>query len=87
MNFAKSLFRYLEKRVLKLCLAATIKPRQIEHSVVFSTGPERSSLQLDLGPPYVWFRRNRDSLTEDDDCAPPPSLTLIRVKSLSILDL
>ena len=41
-NRRKSQNCYLEKGVLKLCRDATIKPRQIEHPVFFSTGPNLS---------------------------------------------
>ena len=50
-NRRKSQFRYLEKGALELYRAATTKPRQIERSVFFSTGPQwtNPSLQTGLG--------------------------------------
>ena len=51
----KSQFCYLEKGVLELRQATTIKPRKIERSVFFSTGPQRtnSSLQTGLKSPVI----------------------------------
>ena len=72
-NRRKYNFRYLQKGALELCRAATIQPRQIEHSVFFSNGPQwtNSSLQTGLRSIiYGWFHRNRDSLAENDD---PPA--------------
>ena len=48
-NRQKSQFRYLKKGALELSRAATTKPRQIEHSVFFSTGPQRTNLSLQTG--------------------------------------
>ena len=50
-NCQKSQFRYLEKGVLELCRAATLKPRKIDHSVFVFTGPQwtKSSLQTGVG--------------------------------------
>ena len=39
----------LEKGALELCRTATIKPRQIERSVFFSTGPQWTNLSLQTG--------------------------------------
>ena len=75
MNFAKSLFRYLEKRVLELCLAATIKPRQIERSGFFywtkTDKLEFTDYTLVLSLPDVRLWRKRNSQMEEDDCPPP----------------
>ena len=48
-NRQKSYFCYLEKGALKLYRAATTKPRQIEHSVFYSTGPQRTNSSLQTG--------------------------------------
>ena len=39
----------LEKCALELCWTATIKPRQIERSVFFSTGPQWTNSSLQTG--------------------------------------
>ena len=54
-NCQKSQFHYLEKGALELCRAAPIKPRQIEHSVFFSTGPQWTNLTLQTGLRSNWF--------------------------------
>ena len=48
-NRQKSQFSYWEKGVLKICTAATIKPRQIERSGFFLLDQMDSSLQTGLG--------------------------------------
>ena len=39
----------LKKCALELCRTTTMKPRQIERSVFFSTGPQRTNLNLQTG--------------------------------------
>ena len=62
----KSQLRYLEKGVLNLCRAATIKPRKEERN------RQTQFYRLDWGSAEVWFQKNRDFLSEDDYYAPPP---------------
>ena len=72
-------FCYLEKGVLELHRAATIKPRKIECSVFFllDHNGQAQVYRLVSGQLDERLWRKRDFPMKDDDCAP----ALTRVKS------
>ena len=67
-NSQKSQFCYLEKGVLELCWAATIKSRKIERSIFFLLDHNGQTwiYRLVSSSREVRFQRNRDFPTEDD---------------------
>ena len=72
-----SKFRYLEKGALELYRAATTKPRQIERSGFFSTGPQRTNLSLQTGLESAGCSVvEKTRFSEEEDCAPPRELGL-----------
>ena len=64
----------------QLCRAATTKPRQIERSGFFSTGPQRQNSNLQTGPRFIrCFVAEKNAILRWCMMIAPP-LALIRVK-------